>query len=414
MNTNLVVQGYKDIISSLDDLLELGKVLVKSGMLPQSVKSPEAAVAIMLKGREIGMPVMESFALINVIQGKPTIAPQGMLALIKRSGLQENIKIEDDGDKCVVTMNRRGESPHTASFSMTDAKSMGLAGKDNWTKQPKVMRQWRAIAACARIVFPDIIGGMYLPDEMGVAVNDEGEIVGRDTDGWTVDSVIAGLSKDDEQKHTTVEVESAQVSTAPVASIPSGETQPAPKAPPIVESETVKEMIDIGDGKMKPRHDKIGTPVVNSQWFKAHILSHQYFLDKNKNPVRKHFDNHIMAHFGLNSPVNLTWEMFVAFRNHLNGKGDDPRYYKSAVEEESKKSESKPFERRIIESGLETLVSVWRRDYSQTLGAESPEFIEQIENVLTGISNGYFGTSTPDGLKEIDEAFRAAMKEVPF
>ena len=104
----------------------------------------------------------------------------------------------------------------------------------------------------------------------------------------------------------------------------------------------------------------------------------------------------------------------MAFRNHLNGKGDDPRYYKSAVEEESKKSESKPFERRIIESGLETLVSVWRRDYSQTLGAESPEFIEQIENVLTGISNGYFGTSTPDGLKEIDEAFRAAMKEVPF
>jgi len=41
-------------------------------------------------------------------------------------------------------------------------------------------------------------------------------------------------------------------------------------------------------------------------------------------------------------------------------------------------------------------------------------FIEKIENVLTGVSNGYFGTSTLEGLKEIDEAFRAAMKEVPF
>src|SRR3990167_2331297 len=145
MNTSLTAQGYKDIISSLDDLLELGKVLVKSGMLPQSVKNPEAAVAIMLKGREIGMPVMESFALINVIQGKPTIAPQGMLALIKRSGQQEDTKIEDDGNECLVTMKRKGETPHTAFFFMEDAKAMGWGGKKNWTKHPKTRRQGRAI-----------------------------------------------------------------------------------------------------------------------------------------------------------------------------------------------------------------------------------------------------------------------------
>ena len=408
MATSLAVQGYKDIISSLDDLLELGKVLVKSGMLPQSVRSPESAVAIILKGREIGMPIMESFALINVIQGKPTIAPQGMLALIKRSGLQEDIQIGDDGNSCTVTMRRKGESPHTVSFSMDDAKAMGLAGKDNWVKQPKVMRQWRAIAACARVVFPDIIGGMYLPEEMGVAVNDDGEIVGRDTTGWTVDSVIANLPKEeDEQKHATVDVESAQVA-------PTQESSTEQKVPPPVEAQPTVEMIDIGDGKTKPRHEKIGTKVANSEWFKTHILGHKHFLDKSNNPVRKHFDNHLMAHFGLNSPVNITWEMFVALRNHLDSRGDDPKYYKPDAKEEVKKDVAKTLVERIGEVGLLPLVAQWHTDYGQTNGAESPEFLENIENVLEGIKNSYFDADSKDGLREIDETFRLAMKEVPF
>ena len=111
----------------------------------------------------------------------------------------------------------------------------------------------------------------------------------------------------------------------------------------------------------------------------------------------------------------MTWEMFVAMRNNLDGKGDDPKYYKPEEKKESKSEEPKSLLARISAvSGLLSLVAQWREDYRQVAGSESQDFIEQIENVLTGISNGYFGTSTPEGLKEIDEAFRAAMKEVPF
>ena len=197
--------------------------------------------------------------------------------------------------------------------------------------------------------------------------------------------------------------------------VPSGETQPEPKAPAVVESKTVTEMIDIGDGKMKPRHEKIGTKVANSEWFKKNVLGHKHFLDKNGNPVRKHFDNHLMLHFGFNSPINMTWEMFVAMRNNLDGKGDDPKYYKPEEKKESKSEEPKSLLARISAVyGLLELVGQWREDYHQVAGSESQDFIEQVENVLTGINNGYFGTGTPEGLKEIDEAFRAAMKEVPF
>jgi len=200
-------------------------------------------------------------------------------------------------------------------------------------------------------------------------------------------------------------------STATLIAIPSGESEKKESPATIVESVTVTEMIDVGDGKMKPRHETIGVKVANSDWFKSHILNHKYFQDKNKKPNRFHFDGHLEKHFGLKSPVNLTWEMFVALQNHINGKGDDVKYYKP---EEVKETEPKSIVERIGEAGLSPLVASWRKDYNQTPGAESPDFIEQVENILLGIANGFFSTSTPEELKEIDEQFRAAFKDVPF
>jgi len=56
---------------------------------------------------------------------------------------------------------------------------MGLAGKDNWKKQPKVMLQWRCTSAGMRFFAPDAICGMgYTPEELGATVNEEGEIIG--------------------------------------------------------------------------------------------------------------------------------------------------------------------------------------------------------------------------------------------
>jgi hypothetical protein len=165
-----------EIIHSVDDLLRLGDTLIKSGLLPKSIGTKEAAAAIVLKGRELGIGAMEALSSINVILGKPTTSPQLMLALARRTKELEDASIHDDGNTCTVTIKRKGQSPVVTSFSMEDAKAMNLIGKDNWTKQPKVMRQWRAVAANLRLSFPDAISGLYTFEEMGaeVEVNDEG------------------------------------------------------------------------------------------------------------------------------------------------------------------------------------------------------------------------------------------------
>jgi len=133
----------------------------------------------MMKGIEIGLEPVASMDLIDVIQGKPTLKPQGMLALTHGSGQLSDIMITDDGNCCTVKMKRGEMAVHIETFSQDDAKVMGLSGKDNWKKQPAVMRKWRAVSAACRIVFPDIIQGMYIPEELSpdTTVDDSGEIV---------------------------------------------------------------------------------------------------------------------------------------------------------------------------------------------------------------------------------------------
>jgi hypothetical protein len=153
-------------------LTQQAQMLVKTGFLPKAIDTPEKAIAIILTGKELGIPTMCALRSIDVIQGKPTVSPQLMIALINRSRELENIVFEPNiknnlVESVSVTMKRKGRSQHTETFTRADAQNLGLLQKDNWKKQPSVMLKWRAVAACARVVFPDVVLGLYLTEEMG-------------------------------------------------------------------------------------------------------------------------------------------------------------------------------------------------------------------------------------------------------
>lgn len=149
---------------------EKAAMLVKSGFLPSAIRTPEQAVAIAMTGKELGIGMMESFRSINVILGKPTVSPQLMLALANRTGQLEDIDIDATNERCVVSIKRKGRKAHTETFGVSEAKALGLMSKDNYTKQPATMFKWRALAANLRVIFPDVILGLYTPEEIGAEV----------------------------------------------------------------------------------------------------------------------------------------------------------------------------------------------------------------------------------------------------
>lgn len=148
---------------------DIAMMAVKSGLLPKAVDTPEKAVIIALKGRELGLPPMVSFSHINVIQGKPTMSAEIMLAYIYKDHPTADIKIVERSEtRCEIHARR----PHEESYSkfiwdLDRAKKMQLIGKDNWVKQPGTMMFWRAITEMKRAKFPEVLMGIdYSTEEL--------------------------------------------------------------------------------------------------------------------------------------------------------------------------------------------------------------------------------------------------------
>ncbi len=147
--------------------LEIAGDLIKSGFLPTHIKTPQQAAMIIEMGREIGIPPVIALSKIYVIGQKPALEAQLILQLIYASEKAESIIIKAEDNQCTVTMKRKvPQVEHTETFGIKEATSLFLIGKDNYKKQAKTMYKWRAISACARVVFPDVIGGMYSREEL--------------------------------------------------------------------------------------------------------------------------------------------------------------------------------------------------------------------------------------------------------
>lgn len=142
-----------------------------------NVPSPEAAMAIMLKGYELGLSLTASFEFVQVIQGKPTLSPRGALALVQQSPNFAEMSIVDEPDKCTVWMKRRNGFEYEISYTIEEATKAGLVKKDSgWEKYQANMLRWRAVGYCTDVVFPDVIGGMKRADEMGAEITPEGDV----------------------------------------------------------------------------------------------------------------------------------------------------------------------------------------------------------------------------------------------
>lgn len=160
---------------TIDSKLKMASVFIKSGLMPRGFDTPEKLVIALELGHELGLPPLVSILNIAVINNRPTLKADMMVALALRSGMVQDLKINfvgkehqnDSSFGCKVTLRRKGiDSPFVAQFTRRDAKIANLAHKDNWRKYERRMLKHRAIAYCIRDALPEIFSGIYLPDEL--------------------------------------------------------------------------------------------------------------------------------------------------------------------------------------------------------------------------------------------------------
>jgi hypothetical protein len=150
-----------------DDMREQIATALKSGLLPQHVRTPEQAITIALKGRELGLPMMQSFASIFVVNGLPSCAASLMLGLAyRRLPAFDLVVSERTTKRCALKARRSPQHSWVeAAYTIEEAQTAGLTSKDNWKRNPAAMLAARATAALLRLVAPDTFSGLYATEE---------------------------------------------------------------------------------------------------------------------------------------------------------------------------------------------------------------------------------------------------------
>ena len=129
--------------------------------------SPQSVLSTILLGRELGLPAMASLRSVHIIEGKHSLSAELMVALVLKSGLAEYFQLVESTDViCTFETQRKGApEPQRLSYTIEQAQQAGLT-RGNWQKIPRQMLRARAKSELARLEYPDLLAGLYTPDEL--------------------------------------------------------------------------------------------------------------------------------------------------------------------------------------------------------------------------------------------------------
>lgn len=155
-----------------DGAWRIANAVVKAGMAPRGLDTPEKAMVAIMHGLEVGFTPMASLQSIAVINSRATIWGDGALGLVQASGKLESHKewFEGEGDqrKAFCRVVRKGDpEPKIGEFSVADAKKAKLWGKQGpWTEYSDRMLKMRARAFSLRDGFSDVLKGLGIAEEV--------------------------------------------------------------------------------------------------------------------------------------------------------------------------------------------------------------------------------------------------------
>ncbi len=224
-NSALLVQNTTSSLSELEIYWKIAEKAHQSGLT--KVNSIFDAFFLVGYGQELGISPFSALRTIYVVNGVPTCSGEMMLALIRRSGLLANMEIEEltdssgtfTGVKCTMTRKDTQETV-SISFTLNDARTASLMGKQVWQSYPKNMCRWRAVSNVAKILFGDVIGGLYTFEEIAT---DNQPI---DESGAPIGDIIT-ISKPQQKNNQPPNVTNLQQ--------PAGQDEQQPPEPPLEE-----------------------------------------------------------------------------------------------------------------------------------------------------------------------------------
>lgn len=161
---------------SMKQVQSLALDMWKSGMF-SAYGTPEAVLSTVLTGRELGLPAMASLRCIYNLEGKHSLSASLMVALVLKSGMAEYFEpiSFSETEATFETLRKGARNPVRLTHTYEMAQKAWPKDKPDWEKKflasgwgknPTDMLVARATARLARMVYPDLLAGLYTPDEL--------------------------------------------------------------------------------------------------------------------------------------------------------------------------------------------------------------------------------------------------------
>lgn len=156
---------------TMPEAIQLAKHAFASRLF-SSYGTPEAVLMTVLAGRELGIPAMASLRAFHIIEGKPTMSAGTIQSLVLKSKLAQYFRCSERTTERCTFVTKRGEDPEfSLTYTIDEAKTAWSKDeaswkKSGWGKHPADMLVARASSKLARLVYPDVVAGLYAPEEM--------------------------------------------------------------------------------------------------------------------------------------------------------------------------------------------------------------------------------------------------------
>jgi hypothetical protein len=150
-------------IVPINDIEKMSVAVAKSGLF--GVKTPEQAMALMLVAQAEGMHPAIAARDYHVIQGRPALKADAMLARFQQAGGKVEWRDYTDSKVVGVFSHAQGGSV-TVEWSIDMATKAGLTKNPTWRQYPRQMLRARCISEGIRTVFPGVVAGFYSPEEV--------------------------------------------------------------------------------------------------------------------------------------------------------------------------------------------------------------------------------------------------------
>jgi len=178
MSTALTLSRANEIYAKIENpmsaITDLGKLFHQSQIMGVSTPGDGAVLALTCMCE--GITPLEFAKTYHIIKGRPSMKADAMSARFRQSGGKCRwINLGDDGKEARAEFTYDGQTLEIA-YTIDDAKKvMGKddKGKDridqpdsNWSKDRGAMLRARLITKAIRIIAPELIAGVYTPDEL--------------------------------------------------------------------------------------------------------------------------------------------------------------------------------------------------------------------------------------------------------